>query len=114
MDRFHDPTGFKGPATWELGTYPEGSADLQVGGVSWNEAAAYAAFAGKSLPTIYHWAHASGRGLASRVEEANQVSFWDALILVAAAKGGASTLVSEDLNAGQVIAGVTIENPFAD
>jgi len=51
---------------------------------------------------------------ASEVEEANQVSFWDALILVAAAKGGASTLVSEDLNAGQVIAGVTIENPFAD
>ena len=28
---------------------------LPVGGISWFEAAAYAEFAGKSLPTIYHW-----------------------------------------------------------
>ncbi len=26
-----------------------------VAGVSWYEAAAYAEFAGKSLPTVYHW-----------------------------------------------------------
>jgi predicted nucleic acid-binding protein len=50
---------------------------------------------------------------ASEVEEANQISFWDALIVVAAAKGGASLLLSEDLNAGQTIAGVVIEDPFA-
>lgn len=49
---------------------------------------------------------------ASEIEEASQISFWDALIVVAAASGGASRLLSEDLNAGQVIAGVTIENPF--
>ncbi len=49
---------------------------------------------------------------ASELEEANQVSFWDALIIVAAAKGAASLLLSEDLNAGQRIAGVVIENPF--
>ena len=36
-----------------LGTYPEGQADYPVGGVSWYEAAAYAAFAGKSLPTPF-------------------------------------------------------------
>jgi formylglycine-generating enzyme required for sulfatase activity len=28
--------------------------------VSWYEAAAYAAFAGKSLPTVHHWYRAAG------------------------------------------------------
>mgnify|MGYP001826005903 CR=1 FL=1 len=49
---------------------------------------------------------------ASELEEANRISFWDALIIVSAAKGGAATLLSEDLNAGQKIAGVLIDNPF--
>ena len=55
MAEFRDSTGRPGPATWELGTYPEGRTDYPVGGVSWYEAAAYAEFAGKSLPTVYHW-----------------------------------------------------------
>ncbi len=50
---------------------------------------------------------------ASEIEESNQINFWDALIIVTAEKGGASVLLSEDLNAGQVIGGVIIENPFA-
>jgi eukaryotic-like serine/threonine-protein kinase len=50
-----DTTGRPGPATWESGTYPEGQEDFPVTGVSWYEAAAYATFAGESLPTIYHW-----------------------------------------------------------
>ena len=50
-----DRTGRPGPATWEVGDYPDGHGELPVTGVSWYEAAAYAAFAGKSLPTIYHW-----------------------------------------------------------
>ncbi len=58
--RFRDTTGRPGPATWEVGSYPEGAADLPVSGVSWYEAAAYAAFAGKRLPTIYHWRRAAG------------------------------------------------------
>ena len=33
-----------------------------VGGVSWYEAAAYAAFADQSLPTIYHWYRAAALG----------------------------------------------------
>ncbi len=49
---------------------------------------------------------------ASEIEESSRVSFWDALIVVAAAKSGASVLLSEDLNAGQTIGGVTVENPF--
>jgi len=55
LEAFHDQTGRPGPATWQLGTYPDGSDDLPVGGVSWYEALAYAEFAGKSLPTVYEW-----------------------------------------------------------
>ena len=55
MDRFVDKTGRPGPATWELGNYPEGEDNYPVTGVSWYEAAAYARFVGKSLPTVYHW-----------------------------------------------------------
>jgi eukaryotic-like serine/threonine-protein kinase len=60
MAGFRDVTGRPGPATWELGAYPEGQDDFPVGGVSWYEAAAYAVFAGKQLPTAYHWYRASG------------------------------------------------------
>jgi serine/threonine protein kinase/cephalosporin-C deacetylase-like acetyl esterase len=56
---FRDATGRTGPATWELGTFPPGREDYPVSGVSWYEAAAYAEFAGKKLPTIYHWAVAA-------------------------------------------------------
>jgi eukaryotic-like serine/threonine-protein kinase len=55
LARFTDRTGRPGPATWEAGTYPDGFADHPVAGVSWYEAAAYAAWAGKQLPTVYHW-----------------------------------------------------------
>ncbi len=59
MARFRDTTGRSGPASWELGAYPEGQADFPVGGISWFEAGAFAAFAGKSLPTVYHWYRAA-------------------------------------------------------
>ena len=59
VERFRDASGQPGPATWKSGTYPEGQADFPVGGVSWYEAAAYAAFAGKSLPTVHHWYRAA-------------------------------------------------------
>jgi formylglycine-generating enzyme required for sulfatase activity len=57
---FRDTTGRLGPATWELGTFPDGQADWPVSGVSWYEAAAYAAWSGRVLPTVYHWFRASG------------------------------------------------------
>jgi len=47
-----------------------------------------------------------------RIEDESRIGFWDALI-VAAAKSGATRLLSEDLNPGQKIAGLRIENPFA-
>ena len=54
-----DRSGRPGPATWEVGDYPSGQDDYPVGGVSWYEASAFAEFAGKQLPTIYHWANAA-------------------------------------------------------
>lgn len=39
-------------------------------------------------------------------------SFWDSMIIEAAITGGAVALISEDLQEGQVISGVTIRNPF--
>ena len=59
ISEFHDLTGRPGPANWSLGTYPEGAADLPVAGVSWYEAMAYAAFAGRSIPTVYEWRRAA-------------------------------------------------------
>ncbi len=51
--------------------------------------------------------------VAFRVEDESRIGFWDALIVAAAAKSGAARLLSEDLNPGQQIAGLRIENPFA-
>ena len=59
MDLLVDSTGRPGPATWEVGNFAAGKADYPVGGVSWYEAAAYASFRGKSLPTVYHWVRAA-------------------------------------------------------
>ncbi len=57
---FVDQTGRPGPSTWQAGDYPQGQDTYPVSGVSWYEAAAYAEFAGKSLPTMYHWGIARG------------------------------------------------------
>ena len=50
---------------------------------------------------------------AFRIEDEARIGFWDALIVAAAIKSGATRILSEDLNHGQTIAGVRIENPFA-
>jgi dienelactone hydrolase len=56
---FVDKTGRPGPANWEAGAYPDGQENHPVTGLSWYEAAAYAAYANKQLPTVYHWAVAA-------------------------------------------------------
>jgi formylglycine-generating enzyme required for sulfatase activity/predicted Ser/Thr protein kinase len=55
MAQFRDTTGRPGPSTWAAGHYPQGQGDFPVSGVSWFEASAYAAFAGKSLPVLAQW-----------------------------------------------------------
>jgi predicted nucleic acid-binding protein len=49
---------------------------------------------------------------AFRIEDEASIGFWDALIIAAARKAGADRILSEDLNEGQMISGVRIENPF--
>ena len=49
---------------------------------------------------------------AFRIEDESRIGFWDALIVSSAVKNGAIRILSEDLNAGQRIAGILIENPF--
>jgi formylglycine-generating enzyme required for sulfatase activity/dienelactone hydrolase len=58
MKLFVDGAGRPGPATWEAGTYREGEDDYPVSGVSWYEAAAFARFAARELPTAHHWQQA--------------------------------------------------------
>jgi len=60
MQEFRDGAGRPGPKDWIQGEYPKGQDDFPVTGISWYEAAAYAEFAGKSLPTVYHWNRAAG------------------------------------------------------
>ncbi len=111
LAKFHDRTGQPGPATWKDGTYPENEADFPVTGISWYEAAAYAEFAGKRLPSVYHWRVAAqvaeyeslvslsnfaGHGLA-RVGTYQGMSAWGAYDMAGNAKewcwnaGGADT-----------------------
>jgi formylglycine-generating enzyme required for sulfatase activity/dienelactone hydrolase len=64
MKAFTDRTGRPGPATWSLGNYLAGEDEYPVSGVSWYEAAAFAEFEGKSLPTVHHWVRAAGDYMA--------------------------------------------------
>ena len=50
---------------------------------------------------------------ASELEERHTLSFWDALIVESARRSGATRLLTEDLQDGWVVGGVTIDNPFA-
>lgn len=42
----------------------------------------------------------------------NQLSFWDSLIIVSAESANCKEIWTEDLNNGQIIRGVKIENPL--
>jgi predicted nucleic acid-binding protein len=49
---------------------------------------------------------------AVELSSQHTIAFWDALIVVAAARLGASVLYTEDLQHGRTILGVRIVNPF--
>jgi serine/threonine protein kinase/dienelactone hydrolase len=75
MRFLHDQTGHRGPATWRNGACPPGQDDYPVGGIGWYEAAAYARFRGKDLPTIFHWAAAArANDLPSRITDLSNFS----------------------------------------
>ena len=50
---------------------------------------------------------------AIALSQSDKLSFWDALIVESALKGGAERLFSEDLQHGRLFHGLRIENPFA-
>lgn len=71
---FRDASGRAGPSTWQGGHYAEGQADYPVSGISWYEASAYAAFAGKSLPTFSQWFAAAPSDAGSYTERESNIS----------------------------------------
>jgi formylglycine-generating enzyme required for sulfatase activity/DNA-binding winged helix-turn-helix (wHTH) protein/tRNA A-37 threonylcarbamoyl transferase component Bud32/dienelactone hydrolase len=63
VKEFRDRTGLPGPRSWTGQNFPEGKADHPITDICWYEAAAYAAFRGKQLPTIFQWEKAARNGL---------------------------------------------------
>lgn len=47
------------------------------------------------------------------LNQTRSVAFYDAIIIACAKTAGCNLLFSEDLNTGEVIAGVRLQNPFA-
>lgn len=56
--QFVDRTSMPGPAYWQNGSFEPGKDDHPVVGVSWYEAAAYARWVGKRLPSDAEWVKA--------------------------------------------------------
>lgn len=51
---------------------------------------------------------------AIHASRSSQLSYWDGLIVAAAARAGCERLLTEDLNDGQEIGPVRVENPFRE
>lgn len=73
MELFVDQTNRSGPATWTAGKHSEGQGNYPVTGISWYEAAAFAAFEGRSLPTVYHWYRVSGQSMSGLIVPASNL-----------------------------------------
>ncbi len=74
MAEFRDTSGRPGPSTWAGGHYPEGKGDYPVGGVSWFEAAAYAAYAKKELPAFAQWYKMAPEEVARHIVPMSNIS----------------------------------------
>jgi eukaryotic-like serine/threonine-protein kinase len=122
MARFVDRTGQAGPSTWEGGDYPEGEGDFPVSGVSWYEAAAYARFVRRALPTAHHWQQAlanamfpwllpasnfTGKG-PRRVSESRAMSQYGAFDMTGNVREWTSTAIGDE----RIILGGSWNDPY--
>ena len=65
LKEFLDHSGLPGPRSWSNQNFPEGKADYPVTDITWYEAAAFAAFKDKQLPTVFQWEKAARDGGSS-------------------------------------------------
>jgi predicted nucleic acid-binding protein len=69
------------------------------------------------IADLLHWEVVVNDGAsvleAASIQARYRLSFWDALIVQAAVRGGAAVLCSEDFTDGRVMEGVRVMNPFA-
>jgi len=65
IKEFKDRTGLPSPRNWSNQNFPEGKAEHPVRDITWYEAAAYATFRGKQLPTIFQWEKSARNGNVS-------------------------------------------------
>ena len=63
-------------------------------------------------PWVQSWITSETVVRASEIGEIWRISFWDGMILAVAEQSHAVELLTEDLNHGQVIAGIRVVNPF--
>ncbi len=82
-----EETGKPGPRYWSNGTYPDGQENYPVSGISWLEAVAYAAYRGKSLPSVYHWVAAASPHRAEYMIHLSNIEKKTGLAPVGAYKG---------------------------
>jgi formylglycine-generating enzyme required for sulfatase activity len=69
MAHFRDRTGLPGPRSWVNQNYPAGRGEHPVTDITWYEAAAFAEYVGKQLPTIFQWEKAARDGGFTHFEE---------------------------------------------
>ncbi|MCU0238445.1 MAG: protein kinase [Pyrinomonadaceae bacterium] len=64
LKEFKDKTGLPAPRNWTNQNYPEGKENFPVTDITWYEAAAYAKFRKKTLPTVFQWEKAARNSIS--------------------------------------------------